>query len=318
MSKFNNTTRAQLSPELYQEKVKIVVMVISGIVVSIGIPGNCLVILTICRVRKMRTIHNLFTANLAVGDFLSLIWCLPSFVVPLYVSWPFGEFACKYIFPLNHVITINTVFMMVSIMLTRYRAIVYPLKTKLTLHVTLFIIAFTWITGYLLIGLPFAFSNELLMEELGKLRCDTRWENSLTKFQRSTILVTFFGLPCVAALFCILRINSALHQNKVSVRDTVNDQAVLKRVRVQQKMMKMLFAILISFIICFLPFNTLLTISLFDISLITINPLGITIFYFSYILIYINSTANPIILYKMSKDFKDGYLKQLKCIFCIK
>ena len=172
MSEFNNTTRAQLSPELYQEKVKIVVKIISGLAVSIGIPGNCLVILAISRMREMRTRHNLSMGNLVVADFLSLIWCLLIFVVTLYVSWPFGEFVCK--FPLNHIITINTVFMMVFIMLTRYRGIVYPLKAKLALPVTLLIIAFTWITGYLLIGLPFAFSNELLMVELGKLRYDAR------------------------------------------------------------------------------------------------------------------------------------------------
>ena len=113
MVSFNNTTEQLISPSIkYGSRTAIAI--ISGLITAIGIPGNILVILTICRVKKMRSTQNLFLANLAFGDFMNLIWCLPIWVLSIYVPWPFGEFACKYIHSLNQVITTSTVFTMVS------------------------------------------------------------------------------------------------------------------------------------------------------------------------------------------------------------
>ena len=67
-----------------------------------------------------------------------------------------------HIYALNHVMTINTVFMMISLMLDRYHATVCPFKKKLTFGQTLVIIASSWIVCYLKVALPLSFSFELL------------------------------------------------------------------------------------------------------------------------------------------------------------
>ena len=311
----NNTKNIHVSLKPNQNYVGIVALVISSIVFTIGVPGNILVILTVCRKRKMRTIQNIFLGNLAVGDLLSIIWCLPSFVLPLFIPWPFVSFVCKYIYPLNHVITVNTVFMMVCIMLNRYRAIVYPLKQKLRFYITFLIIVTIWVISYLLIGLPSAlFSSELSIICWGKFRFDTAWKNTLTRFQRTIILIISFCLPCIITLFCVARIKSALQKNLNYANSAINNEAVLKRAKAHQKGIKMVMSVTISFFICFLPFNTLLIISIFDGSFVTSNYYVLIVYYYSFILIYTNSAINPVILYALSKDFKKGYLRQLKRI----
>ena len=312
----NNTKNIHVKLKPNQNYAEIVALVISSIVFTIGVPGNILVILTICRTKKMRTIQNIFMGNLAVGDLLSIIWCLPSFVLPLFIPWPFPvSFVCKYIYPLNHVITVNTVFMMVCIMLNRYRAIVHPLKQKLRFYITFLIIITIWVISYLLIGLPSAlFSSELSIICWGKRRFDTAWKNTLTMFQRTTILIISFCFPCIITLFCVARIKSALQKNLNYANSVINNEAVLKRAKAHQKRIKLVMGVTVSFFICFLPFNTLLIISLFDGSFITSDYYVLIVYYYSFILIYTNSAINPVILYALSKDFKKGYLRQLKCI----
>ena len=316
MGLYNNTKIIHVNLKPKQNYVGIIALVISSIVFAIGVPGNILVILTVCRTKKMRTIQNMFMGNLAVGDLLSIIWCLPSFVLPSFIPWSFVSFVCKYIYPLNHVITLNTVFMMVCIMLNRYRAIVYPLKQKLRFYITLLIIITIWIISYLLIGLPSAlFSSELSIICWGKVKFETGWKNTLTRFQRTIILIISFCFPCIITLFCVARIKSTLQKNLNYANRAINNEAVLKRAKAHQKRIKMVMGVTVSFFICFLPFNTLLIISVFDGSFITSDYYVRTVYYYSFILIYTNSAINPVILYALSRDFKNGYLRQLKCIF---
>ena len=313
MNDFDNITNVYEVTESYQINVRIAVTVISAIIFVIGVTGNFLVIATILRVRKMRATQNMLFGNLAVGDFVSIIWCLPTFIVTLCVPWPYGEFACKYIFPLNHIITFDTVFTMVSIMLYRYRAIVYPLKKKPTMQVTLLIIAISWIVGYLFIALPYAFSTKLLKDHTGTIRCVTFRKDALTIFHQLTFVLTFFCVPCIATLFFVSRVKSKIRRNMKFARGSLSNQLALRRSKAHHRMIKMLVVIVISFVICFLPFNTLLIIAMFNLSLLSSSASVIVIVSCSYILIFINSTINPVILYMMSNDFRKGYLKQLKC-----
>ena len=74
-----NTTIEQIrkgyefSPGLFQ----CFLAVISIIIFIVGIIGNLLVILVVAKNAHMRTITNIFIVNLAIGDFLVVLICLP-------------------------------------------------------------------------------------------------------------------------------------------------------------------------------------------------------------------------------------------------
>lgn len=65
----------------------------------LAILGNSLVLYTVASNRTMRTVTNLFIANLAVGDLLIMALCVPFSVASIIVLqyWPFGEELCVFV-----------------------------------------------------------------------------------------------------------------------------------------------------------------------------------------------------------------------------
>jgi hypothetical protein len=63
----------EFSPGLFQ----CFLAIISIIIFFVGIIGNLLVILVVAKNAHMRTITNIFIVNLAIGDFLVVLICLP-------------------------------------------------------------------------------------------------------------------------------------------------------------------------------------------------------------------------------------------------
>jgi hypocretin (orexin) receptor 2 len=63
---------------------------------SVGLIGNLLVIVVVIKNAQMRTITNLFIVNLAIGDFLVILICLPTTMInDITGNWWFGLTMCK-------------------------------------------------------------------------------------------------------------------------------------------------------------------------------------------------------------------------------
>ena len=70
--------------------------VIFFIVFVLGLTGNILVCYAIWRNKTMRTVTNIFIVNLAVGDLVVIIMCLPfTFIQDVTETWFFGQAMCK-------------------------------------------------------------------------------------------------------------------------------------------------------------------------------------------------------------------------------
>ena len=75
-----------------------VLIVCHLIVFIVGLIGNALVCIAVCRNHTMRTVTNIFIVNLAVADFLVLLFCMPLTVpVDITQTWFFGSVCCKVI-----------------------------------------------------------------------------------------------------------------------------------------------------------------------------------------------------------------------------
>ena len=62
----------------------------------LSIIGNSLVILTLIRNRRMRTVTNVFLLNLSISDLLLAVFCMPFTLIPqLMRNFVFGEVMCK-------------------------------------------------------------------------------------------------------------------------------------------------------------------------------------------------------------------------------
>lgn len=73
-----------------------ILIFIHSLVFVIGLVGNTLVCVSVYRNHTMRTVTNYFIVNLAVADFMVILFCLPPTLIwDVTMTWFFGVTMCK-------------------------------------------------------------------------------------------------------------------------------------------------------------------------------------------------------------------------------
>ncbi|XP_065558801.1 QRFP-like peptide receptor isoform X2 [Artemia franciscana] len=97
----------------------------------LGLFGNILIIITVSKYRRMKSVTNLFLVSLSSADLLVITICVPLKLVKLYsFSWTLGLFLCKFIHYLQMYSAICSVLTLTALSLERYYAILHPLRAK--------------------------------------------------------------------------------------------------------------------------------------------------------------------------------------------
>lgn len=124
----------------------------------VSLVGNGLVCFVVHKTPRMKTVTNYFIVNLAVGDILMTLFCVPfSFVSMLVLRhWPFGGVMCKVVNYSQAVSVMVSAFTMFAISIDRYMAIMRPLKPRLSRTAAKLVVAVVW-TCALATAAPIAF-----------------------------------------------------------------------------------------------------------------------------------------------------------------
>lgn len=103
-------------------------------IVIVALLGNGIVCHVVRVTPRMRTVTNIFIANLAVGDILMTLFCVPfSFVSILLLGyWPFGAIMCHVVNYSQAVSVLVSAYTLVAISVDRYMAIMWPLRPRIT------------------------------------------------------------------------------------------------------------------------------------------------------------------------------------------
>ncbi|TMW46121.1 hypothetical protein DOY81_008799, partial [Sarcophaga bullata] len=109
--------------------------------------GNGTVCYIVQSTPRMRTVTNYFIANLAVGDILMSLFCVPSSFISIFILgyWPFGIALCHFVNYSQAVSVLVSAYTLVAISIDRYIAIMWPLRPRITKRYAKFIIAGIWI-----------------------------------------------------------------------------------------------------------------------------------------------------------------------------
>jgi hypothetical protein len=100
----------------------------------IALLGNGIVCYIVYASPRMKTVTNYFIANLAVGDILMSLFCVPfSFFSTLLLQyWPFGSLLCLLVNYSQAVSVLVSAYTLVAISIDRYIAILWPLRPRIT------------------------------------------------------------------------------------------------------------------------------------------------------------------------------------------
>ena len=180
-----------------------------SMVIVLAVGGNAIVCYIVLAYQRMRTVTNYFIVNLACGDILMAVLCIPfTFIANVITGyWPFGAVMCPIVTYAQGVVVFVSAFTLVAISLDRYIAIIYPLKPRMTTKQATMIILFIWIMA-LSVPLPVAIlSRTSSLNGSSHESCEEEWPNQRGRYIYSlVIMVLQYFLPLFGLLFTYTRI----------------------------------------------------------------------------------------------------------------
>uniref|UniRef100_A0A8C8SBK5 Neuropeptide FF receptor 1 n=1 Tax=Pelusios castaneus TaxID=367368 RepID=A0A8C8SBK5_9SAUR len=286
--------------------------------------GNSLVCFIVLKNSRMRTVTNLFILNLAISDLLVGIFCVPTTLVDnLITGWPFSNGVCKMSGLVQGMSVSSSVFTLVAIAVDRFRCIIYPFKSKLSLLKALNTIAIIWILA-ITIMCPSAvmltvvqiedhyvvYDNQSLAYPL--YSCYEAWPNSeMRKVYTTVLFAHIYVAPLTLIMAMYGRIGVKLYRSSGPVsKHRVESQecctAAVSRRKV--KVIKMLILVAMLFMLSWLPLWTLMLFT--DYAKLEDDQIDLLtgyIFPFAHWLAFSNSSINPIIYGYFNENFKRGF-----------
>ncbi|UJR09130.1 hypothetical protein I4U23_013377 [Adineta vaga] len=305
----------------------------------------------------MYTVTNCYLLNLAISDTLPLIVSLPFEITFLPIKLPWNEFVCKLRSLLAETSTNASILTISAFTIERYLAVCRPLHTSYhsTRRRAIKIQLIIWFIA-ILSSMPYFYFIERTNDHCD---FDTNFHFSVQICFHISATI-FFVLPafilCILYALMAQRLYSVglinrIRWSKSSTTESYSSPICLQKIEydnlnfqlqrhssifrntkhsrsasinpsqsMKKSAFKMLFAVVIAFIICYAPFHVqrLITSSLHVQHLSRLQRRAITIFYFiSGILYYLGASINPIFYHLYSRRYREACRRTIKrFIYC--
>ncbi|XP_040260831.1 cysteinyl leukotriene receptor 1 [Bufo bufo] len=215
-----------------------------------GLIGNSFALIVLLRTYSQRTAFHIYMLNLAISDLL-FICTLPLRVV-YYVSkgqWYFGGFLCRissYVFYVN---LYCSIFILTAMSVTRFLAIVFPVKNLkfVSIKKAKWACAGIWLF-VTLTSSPFIMSGSYVDPQTNLTKC---FEPPPSEGRKKMVLIlnyiSFiigFIIPFIVILVCYTMIIKTLLKNSMAKQQTSRKKAI-----------RMIIIVLIVFFLSFMPYH---------------------------------------------------------------
>ncbi|CAH3030596.1 unnamed protein product [Porites evermanni] len=297
MTSSTPTSLPYLGP-LFMEYTRVVFYAIISIV---GTIGNTLVILAY-RNPRMRSVTNLFIANLAVAD---LTVCLINTPVAVIYStlkrWPFGLFLCKLINYIQGITVFASVGTLMAIAADRYRAIVHPLLPRIRKRHAITIIVAIWIVASIF-PFPLFFYQKL---DDRSIFCSEEWPSvEAQKIYTVFVAVALYVIPLTVISLLYFLICHNLNSSQATTQEGAT--------RARKSVIRMLVIVVVLFLVCWLPFHVMTLYQNFKPESAR-QIVFFQVFMFSLWLMFSNSCCNPIVYAVFNRNYRREFGRLLRC-----
>ncbi|XP_078083873.1 C-X-C chemokine receptor type 2-like isoform X2 [Mustelus asterias] len=220
------------------------IAVVYSLVCILAVTGNMAVMVVILYSRRTISSTDIYLLHLAVADLLFAV-TLPFWAVDAISGWVFGDAMCKIISLLQEVNFYSGILLLACISVDRYLSIVYStqtLKQKRPFLINL-VCAAVWVLAIVL-SLPILYKGEYTPPGISRMICYEKLDGESAETWRVTtrFLRHFIGflIPLAVMIFCYSATIWKLCQTKGFQK---------------QKAMKVIIAVVLAFLICWLPNN---------------------------------------------------------------
>ncbi|XP_043935151.1 melatonin receptor type 1C-like [Protopterus annectens] len=289
---------------------KWILTIVMSFTIVADIIGNCLVIFSVLRSKKLRNPGNIFVISLSVADLIVAMHPYPVFLIAIInEAWILGDMHCKITGIVLSIGVIGSVYSITAIAVNRYCCICHSNRyDKLySMKNSYFYFGIVWVLTVIVL-LPNIFADALQYDS--RIYSCT-FIQSVNASCSLTVAVVHFIIPVSVIIFCYSSIWILLIRVKYRVRQ--DNKQKLKPSEIRSFMT--MFAVFVIFIICWGPFS----ISSF---IVGFSPPGnpphipTSLYVLSYFICYFNSCLSGIIYGIMNKNFRAEY-KKILMLFCL-
>lgn len=304
--------------------------IISCIVFVVGMVGNATLLKIIYQNKCMRNGPNALIASLALGDLIYITIDIPINVYKLlFTKWPFddssiGLFLCKLVPFLQKASVGITVLNLCALSVDRYRAVAswsrvqgvgIPLFTAIEIFSIWVLSIFLAVPEAMVFNMiTFTFHNQTIHTCM--LKPETDFMMFYVKWKDWWLFGCYFCVPLACtAVFYTLMTCEMLHHRSGSLRIALSEHLKQRR-----EVAKAVFCLVLIFALCWFPLHLsrLLKNMVYapnDERRCDLLNFLLIMDYFGINLATVNSCINPIILYFVSKKFKNCF-KSCLCCWC--
>jgi hypothetical protein len=292
--------------EEYAKHARVLKLTLYVIIFLISAMGNSMVCVIILRRKTMKTVTNYFILNLAMADLALTCICIP-FDIPVqemnYV-WPYGSFMCKILYPLQTLALFASIYTLTAVSLTRYWAIVHPLRRQLTVCKAKLLIVFIWLFSIIPVC-PY-----IIILRHSENSCDESWEHPQTrKVYTAFLFTTQYVLPLIIIATAYVSIACELRK-----REFVTECLRRQQLEETRKIVRMLVVVTVLFAACMLPNNIMWMWLDFGQADQHFKYFW-EVVAFSNILTFANSAANPLCYTMLNENYRKEFKAALT--FCL-
>ena len=291
------------------------------IVSILGFLGNTLVVTVIVRVKRMRTVPNLFILHQSIVDLISsfLVLCLTITDVSLPENYIISQPLCKMWlsrYPLWSCYMVSTM-NLVSLTLERYHSILRPLQHEMLVSKERVVMLFPilWVLGWTFLTYLTVVYN---VDESGTMCTGGRLNVNLQVGLGIVTCFLYYILPLAVMMFAYLSMLLEIRKQKDTVAPSVSASSSAaagvskkdqERQKIERNILKVLFLVVLVYFICWGP-NQM---AYLQFNLGGHLDFDGTFFHISVIMITCNVTINPFIYAIKYQQFRQG-LRSMLCI----
>ena len=287
--------------------VSIFFTTVMAVISVAGFIGNILVILSVYKIRSLRTSTNYYYVNMAASDLIASVTIWPLYLTDEIITSsgsllqePLATAACKVGMFFRLASTVVSILSLVLIAVDRFIAIVFPLKTPfVTPKLRAALLFATWLisTAYCFLA-PY---HSRVRKVGGETFCRFEWNELASTIYYITGLALFTVTPLIIIIVLYLRIMRSL-------RRRVQPQSNLQtnRRKQNQNVMKIFKSIVIAYFVTysFLCVYFILKIAAPELSHKDKCKLILGFTYF--VLPSLSTAINPVILFAFTSNFRQA------------
>lgn len=325
MNNHSNSTqhlsaKSSSSPPNDVDLLTTVQLVFYAAIFLLGGVGNILVLMIIKAKKKARKNNDFFIFNLALSDILVLFVSIPvDFYKKLFDAHS-GYAICKFLWPFMTSSLISSILTLTCMAMERSRVICKPMASKLQGRQLIYVILIIWIAALFCV-IPLAI---VAVPDAGSGECHEAWPYmGMRKIYTAALTAIQYVIPLIIITVAYSMLSYRLSASRQFRIDSIGNseysieyrQYIMERQRNESlKINKNLRTIVILFAVFILPKQ--IAWLWLDFGDGASNEMFAHILVFAEVMLYIHSAANPIVYGTLLRDYRLGFKKYLRYIFC--